>query len=302
MNHYEFLSKNWIGSCSDYQKSNWILTGIPFDGTCSYRPGTRFAPQEIRLASWGLETYSPVLDKDLNDISFYDLGDLDLAFGNTQKVLSTINSCVYDILKDNKKFFGIGGEHLVTLPVIEAYLKKYPKIVLVHFDAHTDLREEYLGEKYSHACVVRHIANKIGPENLIQIGIRSGEKSEFEYMYKHNTLIRQKDELLMKLNSINANYRIKRKVDDDAQQESKNIPIFITVDIDVLDPSILPGTGTPEAGGFSYNELISWLSLFKEQNIVGCDVVELSPHYDSSGISTAVTAKLIREMLLMFAS
>lgn len=300
MSRYEFLSKNWIGSCSDYQKSNWILTGIPFDGTCSYRPGTRFAPQEIRLASWGLETYSPVLDKDLNDISFYDYGDLDLAFGNTQKVLATINSCVYDILKDNKKFFGIGGEHLVTLPVIEAYLKKYPKIVLVHFDAHTDLREEYLGEKYSHACVVRHIANKIGPENLIQIGIRSGEKSEFEYMYKHNTLIRQKDELLMKLNSINANYRIKRKVEDD--QESENIPIFITVDIDVLDPSILPGTGTPEAGGFSYNELISWLSLFKEQNIVGCDVVELSPHYDSSGISTAVTAKLIREMLLMFAS
>ena len=300
MSRYEFLSKNWIGSSSDYKKSDWVLTGIPFDGTCSYRPGTRFAPQEIRLASWGLETYSPVVDKDLNDISFYDYGDLDLAFGNTQKVLTTINSCVYDILKDNKKFFGIGGEHLVTLPVIEAYLKKYPKIVLVHFDAHTDLREEYLGEKYSHACVVRHIANKIGPENLIQIGIRSGEKSEFEYMYKHNTLIRQKDELLMKLNSINANYRIKRKVEDD--QESENIPIFITVDIDVLDPSILPGTGTPEAGGFSYNELISWLNLFKDQNIVGCDVVELSPHYDSSGISTAVTAKLIREMLLMFSS
>jgi agmatinase len=276
-----FLSKDWIGANPDLETSKWVLVGLPFDGTCSYRPGTRFAPEHIRLASWGLEEYSPYLKKEMSEISFYDAGELDLPFGNRDRCLEIIKNNVKDILANDKFYFGIGGEHLVTYPAIEAYIEKYPEMGLIHFDAHTDLREDYLGEKLSHASVIRRISEKINPEKIFQIGIRSGEKHEFEWMKNNNTLLKDKAELPAVLEKLSS------------------IPIFITVDLDVLDPSIMCGTGTPEAGGLTFNGFMEWLLPFKDLNIVGADVVELSPHYDASGSSTATAAKIIREMLLM---
>lgn len=278
-----FLSKDWIGAIDSYDKADWILLGLPYDGTCSYRTGTRFAPQEIRLASWGLEEYSPDENKELSDIKFYDAGDLELPFGNSEKVLNIIEKNIKNALDDNKKVFSIGGEHLVTLPCVKAYYEKYPNMFLIHFDAHTDLREEYLGEKLSHASVIRRITDFLPPSNLAQIGIRSGEKEEFEFMKRNNTLcfdINKFKEFLSK---------------------TGNCPIYITLDLDVLDPSVMSGTGTLEGGGFEYKELINYLNLIKGKNVVGMDVVELSPHYDYSGKSTAIATKLIREMLLKFA-
>ena len=271
-----FLDRNWMGQNPDCASSDIIMLGLPFDGTVSYRPGSRFAPEQIRLASWGLEEYSPYFDKHLEDCNFHDAGDLEFPLGNTKKSLDVIRQNVEEIYKDGKRVFGIGGEHLVTLPEIQAISKYVDNLAIVHFDAHTDLREEYLGEPLSHSAVIRHSAEIIGFENLKQIGIRSGMKEEFELMKKYNTLIHEHKEL----------------------DVFKDKNIFVTVDLDVLDTSIMPGTGTPEVGGLDFNQLVGWFKYLSQFNIIGADVVELAPDYDASGASTAVATKVIRELLM----
>lgn len=272
-----FLDRNWMGQNEDYETSDVVMLGLPFDGTVSYRSGSRFAPEQIRLASWGLEDYSPRFDKHLQDVNFHDAGDLEFPLGNTYKSLDLIKKNVEDIYKDGKRVFGIGGEHLVTLPEIQAVSKFYKDLAIVHFDAHTDLREEYLGEEMSHSAVIRHCSKIVGAENIKQIGIRSGMKEEWEFMKEHHTLVQDYKEL----------------------DCLKNKPIFVTVDLDCLDPSVMPGTGTPESGGMQFNELVEWFEYLKDFNIVGADVVELAPDYDASGVSTAVATKVIRELLMV---
>lgn len=274
-----FISKDWMASKSDFDSCEWILTGIPFDGTCSFRPGTRFAPEQIRVISRGIETYSPYFEKDLEDIAFFDAGELDIPIGNTKKALDMVYDVVKEILAADKKYFGVGGEHLVSYPAIKAYYEKYPNLYVVHFDAHTDLRDEFLGEELSHSTVIKKVADLIGFENISQIGIRSGESYEFELMKKHNTLVKSVEEFKKRLDAL------------------RNRPVFITLDIDVLDPSVLPGTGTPEVGGFDFNQLMEYLKALKNKNIAGMDMLELSPMLDSSGNSTVAAAKLVREML-----
>lgn len=271
-----FLDRNWMGQNEDYKTSNIVMLGMPFDGTVSYRPGSRFAPEQIRLASWGLEEYSPYFDKHLEDCNFHDAGDLEFPLGNTEKSLEVIKNNVEEIYRDGKRVFGIGGEHLVTLPEIQAVSKYVDNLAIVHFDAHTDLREEYLGEPLSHSAVIKHSAEIVGFENLKQIGIRSGMKEEFELMKKYGTLIHEHSEL----------------------DCFKNKNIFVTVDLDVLDTSIMPGTGTPEVGGLNFNQLVDWFKYLSNFNIIGADVVELAPDYDASGASTAVATKVIRELLM----
>ena len=272
-----FLDRNWIGQNEDYQSADIVMLGLPFDGTVSYRSGSRFAPEQIRLASWGLEDYSPRFNKHLQDVNFHDAGDLEFPLGNTYKSLDIIEQNVTEIYRDGKRVFGIGGEHLVTLPEIKAVSKFHKDLAIVHFDAHTDLREEYLGEEMSHSAVIRHASKIVGPENIKQIGIRSGMKEEWEFMKEHGTLINEFSGL----------------------DVLKNKKIFVTVDLDVLDPSVMSGTGTPEAGGFTFNELIDWFEYLKDFDIVGADVVELAPDYDASGVSTAVATKVIRELLMI---
>lgn len=272
-----FLDRNWMGQNPDYNSSDVIMIGLPFDGTVSYRSGSRFAPEQIRLASWGLEEYSPYFDEHLQDVNFHDAGDLEFPLGNTYKSLDLIQQNVEDIYKDGKKVFGIGGEHLVTLPEIKAVSRFVENLAIIHFDAHTDLREEYLGEEMSHSAVIRHCSKIVGAENLKQIGIRSGMKEEFEFMKTHNTLAKKYEDL----------------------DCLRNKNIFVTVDLDVLDTSVMCGTGTPEVGGLQFNELIGWFKYLKDFNIVGADVVELAPDYDTSGASTAVATKVIRELLML---
>ncbi len=275
------LSKNWLCACEDFEKSDTVLIGVPFDNTCSFRPGSRFAPQAIRTCSIGIESYSPYLKKDLEDISFFDAGDLDLPFGNTQKVMDIIQNAAKEVLSCNKRLVAAGGEHLITYPVIKEYVKTYPDIAVVQFDAHADLREDYLGEKLSHACVMRRISEIIGFKNIIQVGIRSGTEEEFNIMEDNNTLVESLSDFRCVLEKLG------------------NRPVFLTIDLDVLDPSLMKGTGTPEPGGFSFDELISYIKELQGINIVGADVVELSPDYDSSGVSTVTAAKIIREILLL---
>lgn len=272
-----FLDRNWMGQNPDYEKSDIVMLGMPFDGTVSYRSGSRFAPEQIRLASWGLEEYSPTFDKHLEDCNFHDAGDLEFPLGNTKKSLELIADNVRQIYKDGKRVFGIGGEHLVTYPEIIAVSEFYKDLAIIHFDAHTDLRTEYMGEELSHSAVIRLSTKFVKPENIKQIGIRSGMKEEFEFMKEHNTLCSAYSDL----------------------DKLKGKPVFVTVDLDVLDTSIMPGTGTPEVGGMQFAELVGWFKYLQKFNIVGADVVELAPDYDASGASTAVATKVIRELLMV---
>lgn len=283
------LQKNtevFLACETEPEEAEIILFGAAFDGTTSYRPGTRFGPAAIRHESYGLESYSPYQDKDLEDCRVADIGDPELSIGDVKLALGQIKETACRILAAGKLPFMLGGEHLVTLPVFEAALAKYPDLCLIHFDAHADLRDDYLGVKLSHACVMRRcleaMGEKAGAGRLFQFGIRSGTREEFAYAKEHC---------------------IQRRFDfrdlAGLLLELKGRPIYFTLDLDVLDPAVLPGTGTPEPGGVSFEELRQAASLIcQNAQVVACDVNELSPAYDPSGVSTAVAGKIVREMLL----
>lgn len=281
------LAKNittFIGFDNEYDESNIVVFGSPYDGTTSFRPGTRFAPNVMRTESHGLETYSPYLDLDLEDYKIFDAGDLEFPFGNTEKVMSIVEDFSAQVVEDKKIPVMIGGEHLVTLPAVKSVYKKYGDLHVLHFDAHTDLREDYLGEKLSHATVIRRVWDFLGDDRIYQFGIRSGEKVEFEWAKEHT-----------KLTKFNYNGL------SEVVKSFGDKPVYITIDLDILDPSIFSGTGTIEPGGISFNDMMEIISLFRGLNIVGADVVELSPHYDASGTSTAVACKVLRELVLAIA-
>lgn len=278
------MNKNihtFIGCDCDYEKSRIVLFGAPFDGTTSFRPGARFAPSAIRNDSFGIETYSPYQDLDLSEINACDIGDLELPFGNTERVINIIDNTANEILDAGKIPFMIGGEHLVTLGSVRAAIKKYPDLHIIHFDAHTDLRDEYLGERMSHSTVMRRIWEISGDRKIYQFGIRSGEKHEFEFAKEHTEIHK---------------YNLDGFTETVKALSGK--PVYFSLDLDILDPSIFPGTGTPEAGGISFSELLDAVLELKKLNMVACDVNELSPVYDQSGVSTAVACKTIREILL----
>lgn len=274
----------FMGCESSFEEADTVLFGAPFDSTTSYRPGTRFGCSTIRHESFGIESYSPYQDKDLFDGKVMDSGDIELPFGRTEDALSQIEERAADILAEGKRPFMLGGEHLVTLGAFRAAAKKYPDICIIHFDAHADLREDYLGNKLSHACVLRRCWEIIGDGRIFQFGIRSGDREEFSWGKDH-------------VNTCRFNFdTLKETV-----EKLGDKPVYFTVDLDVLDPSVFPGTGTPEPGGVSFEELRRSAQLVCEKaNVVACDVNELSPHYDHSGISTAAACKTVREMLLAF--
>lgn len=279
------LNKNietFMACDAEYEDAKTVLFGAPFDSTTSYRPGTRFGSRTIRQESFGVETYSPYQDKDMTDYSFFDSGDLELCFGSSEKALEDIEERTKTILGDGKRPFMMGGEHLVTLGAVRAVAKKYLDLHIIHFDAHADLREEYLGAQLSHAAVLKRCWELVGDDRIFQFGIRSGDREEFLWGKDH-----------VFTNKFNFN-GLKETV-----ESLKGKPVYFTLDLDVLDPSVFPGTGTPEPGGVTFNELRDAVELVcSSLNIVGCDVNELSPPYDPSGISAAAACKIVREMLL----
>ncbi len=274
--------ETFLACDSDYEDSKIVIFGAPFDSTTSYRPGARFASRTMRAESYGLETYSPYQNLDLIDTKIFDGGDLELCFGDTKLVLADIENFTANILNDGKIPVMLGGEHLVTLGAFRAAAKKFPGISVLHFDAHADLRDDYLGTKFSHATVIRRVHDIVGDGKIFQFGIRSGDREEFIFAVGHTEMQKFNfsglDEILNRLG---------------------NSPVYLTVDLDVLDPGVFPGTGTPEAGGVSFSELLeNVLKVAEKCNIVAADFVELSPPYDPSGISTATALKLLREFLL----
>lgn len=283
---YELMSKNFMAMDAEYDDAKIVIFGAPFDSTCSFRPGTRFASQAMRKDFIGLETYSPYQDLDLSDYELCDYGDLDLPMGDVSRTLDQVESLVKKILSDKKIPLMIGGEHGLSLGAFRAMNKIYEKFAIIQFDAHTDLRDDYLGLKLSHASVIKRAHEIVGDGYLHQFAIRSGEKEEFLWAKEHSDLHKFNfdglDEVVNKL-------------------AEEQIPVYFTLDLDVLDPSVFPGTGTPEPGGVSFNELREAIMKLKPLNIVATDIMELSPPYDNSGVSTAVACKILRELTLLLA-
>ena len=273
----------FIGCEATYGEAGAVIFGAPFDSTASFRPGARFAPQAMRVESVGIETYSHYQERCLENLRVFDAGDLDLPFGNAARALDEIERFAAGVLEDGKMPCMIGGEHLVTLGALRAAAAKSRGLRLIHFDAHADLRDDYMGEKLSHATVMRRAWEILGDGRIYQCGIRSGSKDEMDWSGGH-----------VERELFGAS-RLK-----DAACALRGTPLYVSVDLDVIDPSELPGTGTPEAGGMSFKELLDALLSLRGLNVMAFDICELSPHYDQSGRSTALACKALREMLLAF--
>ena len=278
--------ETFIGCESSFEEASIVLYGAPFDSTTSFRPGARFGPSAMRHESFGLETYSPYQDKDLMDISVFDSGDLELCFGSSEMALSDIQKRAEEILEAGKFPLLLGGEHLVTLAAVRAVAAKYPDLHIIHFDAHADLRDDYLGAKLSHACVLRRCHEIVGDGHIHQFCIRSGEREEFQFASRHT------DFHPFTFDGLKETVR---------ELKEKQVPVYFTIDLDCMDPSVFPGTGTPEAGGVSFLELLKAIRTVSQANVVGADVNELAPMLDASGVSTATACKVLRELLLAIA-
>lgn len=275
--------QGFIGCGASYQEARAVLFGAPFDSTTSFRPGTRFGPAAMRAESFGIEAYSPYQERDLEDYRVFDAGDLDLPFGNAAQALSAIEDTAAEIMAANKIPVLLGGEHLVTLGAVRAAAKRYPGLRLVHFDAHADLRADYMGEALSHASVIRRCHDILSDGRIFQFGIRSGSREEMLWSDTHTRMEKFRADTI-----------------GEAVKEICEAPLYITLDLDVVDPAEFPGTGTPEAGGLRFTELLAALLSLRGLNVKAFDICELSPHYDHSGASTALACKVLREMLLAY--
>jgi agmatinase len=270
----------FLAASGESNSSKLVLFGCPFDGTCSFRPGARFGPAAIREMSDGLETYCPVLKRDLEEVAFSDVGDVPLPPGDTESAIALTYEMAKQVLANGQIPAALGGEHLLTLPLVRAAHEVHPNLVLIQFDAHMDMRNNYLGVTLSHATVMRRISEFVEQSRILQVGQRSGTLEEY-----------QRAETFGNLRSAEVSV-------EELQQWVAGRPLYVTVDLDVLDPSVLPGTGTPEPGGISFSQLQNWLVGLANCNWIGWDVVELSPALDPSSMSSIVSAKIVRTMIL----
>ncbi len=286
MKMQQLLERNavFMGSAATYDEASIALVGVPMDFTVSFRPGTRMGPQQVRMVSSGLEEYSYYLKRSLQEISFYDCGDVVLPYGNVIGSLHRVGAVAEQILKDGKFPLFMGGEHLVSLPIIQAVASRYPDLVLVHLDAHADLREDYIGESRSHATVIRQACKFLRPGHVYQLGIRSGTAEEFRFAMENTRMF--PDQVAEIIPQVIA--------------EIGSKPVYITFDIDVVDPAYAPGTGTPEPGGITAREALAVIHQLGQTRVVGFDLVEVSPVYDPSERTTLLAAKLVREAMLTF--
>ena len=286
------MANQFIGCDRPYGEADTVLFGAPYDSTTSFRPGTRFGPAAMRMESFGIETYSPLQDRDLaDDAKVFDSGDLELPFGAPEPALAMIEERADGILADGKRPFLLGGEHLVTLGAFRAVRRRYPDVVVIHFDAHADLREDYLGNPLSHACVLRRCHDLVGDRRIFQFGIRSGTREEFAFMREGHVTSEPFSDTTLE--------SVVRSLSRKARGTGRRPPVYLTIDMDVLDPSEFPGTGTQEAGGFGYSRLVADMRLIcGKLNVVAMDNVELNPGLDPSGRSTALACKFLRECLL----
>jgi agmatinase len=259
------------------------LFGVPYDGTTSFRPGTRFGPAAIREVSSGLESYCPQLDLDLEDLAFADLGAVDIPFGAPEPVVAAVKAATEQVLNLGLKPLMLGGEHSISSGAVAAVAARHPELVLVQLDAHADLRHSWLGTHHSHACAMRRCLEVLPSGQLLQIAIRSGTKDEFSELRQTGRLVAVEQMAA-------------------ALAPLRGKPLYLTVDLDWFDPAIMPGTGTPEPGGYLWSHFAALVDELRHHHLVGADVVELAPQLDPSGVSSVLAAKVTRSLLLLLGS
>jgi len=277
-------SASFMGSAEDLSSAGAVILGAPLDLTTTFRSGTRFGPEQIRQVSESLEDYSPGLDRDLSDYKCYDAGDIILPHGLMEESLAYIKSAAGEFLRMEKFLLTLGGEHLLSLPVIEAAYQIHTELAVLHFDAHADFRDEYMGVRLSHATVIKRVADVVGGSSIFQLGIRSGSRDELKNARSQTNfydggIVSSLEEVIPAVGQR---------------------PVYITLDIDVIDPAYAPGTGSPEPCGCTPREIIQALYLLKDIHVVGMDLVEVSPAYDPSWRTSILAAKLVREAILLF--
>jgi agmatinase len=277
------LEQTFISAEASFEEAKIVILGCPYDGSSSFRPGARFGPSALRRASWGIETFSPYFGRDLSQLSIHDMGDLELPLGEKRASLDLIRKALHKILSEKKFPILLGGDHLITFPIFEEVIHVHPDLRLLHLDAHTDLREDYLGETLSHCTVIKKVTNRLDKGRLFQIGIRSGTEQEFQLARKMKSIINPDQNSLKSM--------VKRL---------GTHPVYLTLDLDVIDPSILPGVGAPEPGGFTFHGFISILKLLEPLHVIGFDLVELTPDYDPTQVSSLTASVMLREMILAF--
>jgi len=278
-----FMEHTFISAKASFEEGKIVILGCPYDGSASFRPGARFGPSAIRKASWGIETYSPYFGRDLSQLSLHDMGDLELPLGEKKASLDIIRKAAHKIVSQRKFPIALGGDHLIALPILEEVLRVYPNLHLLQVDAHMDLREDYLGETFSHCTLIKRLVDRLGKGRLHQIGIRSGTEDEFKLARKLRSIVYPDRDSLRSM--------VKRL---------RNQPVYITVDLDVIDPSLLPGVGTPEPGGFTFHGFISILKELQPLHVIGFDIAELTPDYDPTQVSSLTASVILREMILAF--
>lgn len=276
------------GYKSNLEFSKYVAFGAPHDMTTCYRPGTRFGPPAIREASLNIETYSYFSQRDMSEVRINDIGDIFLT-GNHRERLKQIETVLKKITSEwNKIPIMFGGEHSITIPVREVF---NDDVLFVIFDAHGDLREQYLDEPYSHASMTKRLLDVINPDQILQVGIRAQSLEEIEFVKENPDLI-QLSSLDIHRNGFDWTMEnFKDKID----QFDK---IYISVDIDGYDPCYAPGTGTPEAMGLNPYLVFSLVHQIKNEKIIGVDINEVNPSFDSAGITSILAAKTLFEILL----
>jgi agmatinase len=278
---HEFVLPRFAAS-RDPEGADIALFGLCWDGTSSFKAGSRFAGFAVREASFGMEDFSFYQQASLLDIPFTDLGDLFLPPGQKDRVLADIASAVAEIRARGQFPLAFGGEHLLAYPLIMAAFEAHPDLAVIHMDAHADIRPELWDDPWTHATFLGRVADRMGWEPIKQFGIRSGSREEWALAQAHDTLRPFTGEALR------------------AHLESLgDRPIYLTLDMDVLDPSLYPGTGTPEPGGITYDQLLAGLKLLTGRRLVGMDCLELAPHYDPTGVSALTMAKTLRELVIL---
>ena len=279
--HFDTDGTIFMGARRDPSGCSVGLFGVPYDGTTSFRPGTRFGPAAIREVSQGLETFCPQLDRDLDDLAFADLGALEIPFGAPEPVVQAVRQGTQAVLALGLKPLMLGGEHSISSGAVAAVAREYPDLVLVQLDAHADLRETWLGAQHSHACAMRRCLEVLPSGDLLQLSIRSGTREEFLELRRSGRLIPDAQGL------------------ETALDPWKGRPLYLTVDLDWFDPSVLPGTGTPEPGGYQWKDFAQVIDVLRSHHLVAADVVELAPQLDNSGVSSILAAKVCRSLLLL---
>jgi agmatinase len=273
----------FIACRAPYPDARIVLFGIPFEGSVNLRTGADDGPRDLRLASDSIETYSPVLERDLEDLGMADLGDCELGAGSPRERLARAREEVSGFWRPGLRTVMLGGDHTATLPVIEVLAPAISELRILQLDAHPDLREEFLGERYNYASAMARVMEVVAPDRVYQVGMRTGAREEYRRNAPH----------LYPAHEVHPVEAVRTLVPELGQH-----PLYVTMDVDVLDPAEAPGTGAPEPCGLRTSELIEIVRLLEGCTIVGTDLVEVAHALDSSGRTSITASWILREAIL----